>query len=134
MPLKVCLLEASFISSTNRGGMIMFEGMSEEEKVLAKEFIDKKRQEENRMTTYTQSKGGRFLKSANRRQRKVLESLDLIANLSVTSRYTYDRKQAENLIELLEERVACIKVLFERGVARQERKAEATPQLSIQEE
>lgn len=114
----------------------MFEGMSEEEKALAKEFIDKKR-EENQMTTNTQTKGDRFLKSASRRQRKILESLDLVANLSVTSRYTYDREQATNLIELLEERVACIKVLFERGVARQEKKAKklvATPQPSIEEE
>lgn len=130
------------MSSTNRGGMRMFEGMSEEEKTLFKEFIDKKREEENQMTANTnvantQTKGDRFLKSASRRQRKVLESLDLVANLSVTSRYTYDREQATNLIELIEERVACIKVLFERGVARQEKKAEklvATPQLSIEEE
>ncbi|WP_217581815.1 hypothetical protein [Lysinibacillus sp. GbtcB16] len=107
----------------------MFEGMTEEEKALFKEFLDKKREEENQMTTNTnvantQTKGDRFLKSASRRQRKALESLDLVSNLSVTSRYTYDREQAENLIESLEERVACIKVLFERGVARQEKKAD----------
>lgn len=123
----------------------MLEGMTNEEKALAEQIINNMRGE-RQITTSTHvssssvtaiAKGDRFLKSASRRQRKVLESLDLVANLSVTSRYTYDREQAENLIGLLEERVACIKVLFERGVARQEKKAEnlvATPQLSIEEE
>lgn len=110
----------------------MLEGMTNEEKALAEQIINNMRGE-RQITTSTQvsspsvtaiAKGDRFLKSASRRQRKVLESLDLIANLSVTSRYAYDKEQAENLIESLEERVACIKVLFERGVARQEKKAD----------
>lgn len=107
------------------GGKIMFEGMSEDEKVLFEEFLNRNK-EENQMETKTNvaKKNSRFLKLLVSRLNRTRNLLDLIANLSVTSRYAYEREQVAIVIETLENRLAAIKVLFERGCERQEKRIE----------
>lgn len=107
----------------------MFEGLSEEEKALAEQIIQNMRGESELTNNIpakemTISKEERFDMLCDKRLNKAIKSLEKISNLSVTARHAYSKEKADYLIEKLEDEVATIKVLFQRGVTRQEKQAE----------
>ncbi|QPA58349.1 hypothetical protein [Lysinibacillus sphaericus] len=120
----------------------MFEGMSEEEKALAEQIIQNMRGESeitNNVSAKkkTISKEERFDMLCDKRLNKAIKALEKISNLSVTARHAYSEEKVDYLIEKLEDEVATIKVLFQRGVTRQEKQAEklvATPKPFNEEE
>lgn len=139
----------------------MLEEMSDKERALFKESIEKKGEENqlnnnNNLETSSTSntlqssinttrvsrrvitaKEDRFSKLVKRRLPKTLQQLDLLANLSVISRHEYTEEQANNLVNSLQERVSYLKVLLERGLELQDkrnRKQFITPQPLLEED
>lgn len=108
----------------------MFEGMSEKEKALFKEFIDKKREEESHMTkssnvANTQTKAEKFRKLKEKRLKRTLVNLDLIANLA-TNRYDYMDEEANQVVAELMDKVKYIDGLFKRRLELKLKKSEKT--------
>lgn len=123
----------------------MLEGLTNEEKALAEQII-KNMRGEGQITTNTQTvasqsvtvssaviaKKNRFSSSVKRRIQNTSVQLDLLANLSVTSRYAYSQEDANALVKTLEEKVAYIKGLLERGLELQEKRAKKVTKISQQ--
>lgn len=123
----------------------MLEGLTNEEKALAEQII-KNMRGEGKITTNTQTvasqsvtvssaviaKKNRFSRAVKRRIQNTSVQLDLLANLSVTSRYAYSQEDANALVKTLEEKVAYIKGLLERGLELQEKRAKKITKISQQ--